>query len=131
MRILVDSTVWIDFFRRRQTAQASYLKNALLTGEDISICGHIFAEVLRGVRSDEQYQKVLSHFEILTFLPTSKSVFRDAADIYRLLKRKGLKLKNSVDTFIAAVALSNDIPLLHNDQDFNLIALEFPLKLIR
>lgn len=131
MRILVDSTVWIDFFRKRQTVQTLYLRRALLSGEDIAICGHIFSEVLRGVRSDEQYHKVLKHFEVLTFLPTSKTAFKDAADIYRLLKRKGLTLKNSVDTFIVAVALRNDITLLHNDHDFNLIALEFPLKVIR
>ena len=62
MRILVDSTVWIDFFRKLQTTQTLYLKKVLLSGEDVAICGHIFSEVLRGVRSDEQYDKVLRNF---------------------------------------------------------------------
>ena len=130
MRVLVDSTVWIDFFRARRTVQTGRLKALLAAGEDVCICGHVLAEVLRGTRHDEQYAKVARHFGDLEFLPMGEQTFRDAADIYRHLRRSGITLKNTVDTFIAAVALQHDVYLLHNDSDFDLIAGEYPLKTV-
>ncbi|MEM9478718.1 MAG: PIN domain-containing protein [Verrucomicrobiota bacterium] len=127
--MLVDSTVWIEFFRANDTAQTRILKSLLGSGEDVCICGHVLAEVLRGTRHDEQYAKIEKHFAALEFLPMDEQTFKLAADIYRQLKRNGLTLKNTVDTFIAAVALEQDAHLLHNDSDFELIAREFPLKI--
>jgi predicted nucleic acid-binding protein len=130
MRTLIDSTVWIDFFRASDTPHTRRLKSLLAAGEDLCICGHVLAEVLRGTRHDEQYKKVERRFDALEYLPMSQQTFKKAADIYRHLKRSGITLKNTVDTFIAAVALEQDIYLLHNDSDFELIATEFPLKIV-
>lgn len=128
MRVLVDSTVWIDFFRAHATPQTKRLKPLLAAGEDVCICGHVYAEVLRGTRYNEQYQKVTRYFKVLEYLPMTQATFKTAADIYRHLRGSGITLKNTVDTFIAAVAIEQDIHILHNDSDFDLIATEFPLK---
>jgi len=130
MRALIDSTVWIDFFRARDVPHTRRLKSLLAAGEDVCLCGHVLAEVLRGTRHDAQYRKVKHHFDALEYLPMDRQTFEMAADIYRGLKRSGLTLKNTVDTFIAAATIQHGAYLLHNDSDFDLIAKKFPLKIV-
>jgi hypothetical protein len=128
MRVLIDSSVWIDFFRGRSAPHTDRLRELITAGEDLCLCGHVLAEVLRGTRHDEQYRKIERRFKVLEFLTMTASTFKASADIYRHLRKRGLTLKNAVDTFIAAVALEQDVHLLHDDSDFDLIAREFPLK---
>ncbi len=128
MRVLIDSTVWIDFFRGLEAPHTDRLKQLIVSGEDLCLCGHVLAEVLRGARHDEQYRKIERRFKILEFLAMTESTFKFSADIYRHLRKNGITLKNTADTFIAAAALENDVHLLHNDSDFTFIAKEFPLK---
>lgn len=130
VRVLVDSSVWIAFFGARDTAQTQQLKKLILDGEDLCICGHILAEVLRGTRHDSQYRKIERHFSVLGFLSMSAQTFQASADIYRHLKKNGITLKNATDTFIAAVALEYHSYLLHDDSDFELVATEYPLRIV-
>jgi predicted nucleic acid-binding protein len=129
MRVLIDSSAWIDFFRGCFAPDTERLRALIADGEDLCLCGHVLAEVLRGTRHDEQYRKVERSFQVLAFLPMTASTFRASADIYRHLRKSGITLKNSVDTFIAATAIEHDVYLLHDDSDFDLIAREFPLKI--
>ena len=46
--ILVDTSVWIDFFRKKNTPQVEYLSNILENNEDLCICGVIITEILQG-----------------------------------------------------------------------------------
>ncbi len=128
MRVLIDSSVWIDFFRGQIAPHTDRLRELITSGEDLCLCGHVLAEVLRGTRHDEQFRKIEKRFEVLEFLPMTAPTFQSSADIYRHLRKQGITLKNAVDTFIAAVALEHDVFLLHDDSDFDLIAKEFPLK---
>jgi predicted nucleic acid-binding protein len=128
MRVLIDSSVWIDFFWGRSGPHTDRLKELIIGGEDLCICGHILAEVLRGASRDEQYRRIERRFQILEFLPMTAPTFRSSADIYRALRKRGITLKNVVDTYIAAVAMEHNVYLLHNDSDFDLIAEEFPLR---
>jgi len=130
VRVLIDSSVWIDFFAARDTPQTRLLKSLINDGEDVCICGHILAEVLRGVRHDQQYRKIERCFALMEFLPMTAATFQASADIYRHLKRSGITLKNTIDTFIAAVAIEHGARLLHHDSDFELIAGEFPLRVL-
>jgi len=128
MRVLIDSSVWIDFFQGQSAPHTDRLRELITAGSDLCLCGHVLAEVLRGTRHDEQYRKIERRFTVLEFLPMVASTFQSSAEIYRHLRRRGITLKNAVDTFIAAVALEHDVHLLHDDSDFDLIAQEFPLK---
>lgn len=121
--ILVDTTVWVDFFNNRSTPQVTYLEKALHAGENICICGIILTEILQGIRADNQYKEIISYFENLLYLPMNKSTFIKSAKIYRYLRRKGVTIRKPVDCMIAAVAAEHNIPLLHNDRDFDQITL--------
>jgi predicted nucleic acid-binding protein len=116
--IIVDTSVWIDFFKSRDTEQVALLKSAINDAEDICICGVILTEVLQGIRNDKEYELVKDMFQSLTHLPMLNDVFLKSARIYRSLRKHGITIRKPIDCMIASVAIINDIPLLHNDKDF-------------
>ncbi len=69
MRLLVDSTVWVDFFRGKETAQTEKLGQCIRDREDICCCGFVLAEVLQGIREEKEYVTVKRHFENLILSP--------------------------------------------------------------
>jgi predicted nucleic acid-binding protein len=99
-------------------------------GEDICICGIILREVLQGIREKSEFRRTKQLFDAMIFLPMPYSVFLGAAEIYRTLRRKGIKIRNSVDCMIASVAIENDILLLHNDRDFTPMEKYLGLKVL-
>jgi predicted nucleic acid-binding protein len=119
---LVDTTVWIDFFRDLDTPQVRELERLIQSNEDVCICGVILTEVLQGIRDDKDYARTLASFDAFVLLPMSQQTFLRAAELYRTLRRRGLTIRNSVDCMIAAVAIEHDVPLLHNDRDYEAIA---------
>ena len=116
--LLVDTTVWIDFFASRERPHVHLLEDAFLRDEDICVCGVILTEVLQGIREDVDYRRTRKHFESLLFLPMAPETFISSADIYRQLRQRGITIRNAVDCMIAAVAIEHNVPLLHNDKDF-------------
>jgi len=127
---LVDTTVWIDIFSGRNTAQVAMLESLIDKREDICLCGVILTEVLQGIRNDKEYKKTKSVLSDLIFFPMTYETFLLAANIYRTLRVKGVTIRNSVDCMIAAVCLENNVRLLHNDRDFDLIAQHFDLSFV-
>ena len=130
MMVLIDTTVWIDFFAGRQLPHVTALEHLIKGREDICICGIILTEVLQGIRKKNEFRKTKELFNTMIFLPMPYSVFLGAAEIYRTLRRKGITIRNSIDCMIASVAIENDITLLHNDRDFILIKRHFGLKVL-
>jgi predicted nucleic acid-binding protein len=127
---LVDTTVWINFFKGHDTPHVRHLETLIGADEDICICGVILTEVLQGVREDKDYDAVSTRFDAFLYLPMSQKTFRKSAEMYRLLRKKGVAIRNSVDCMIAAVAIEHDMPLLHNDRDFFPMANHCGLKVI-
>ena len=128
--VLVDTTVWIDFFAGREMPHVAALVNLIERGEDICACGVVWTEVLQGIRTDADYRRTRSRFESLLFLDMSRGTFVRAADLYRLLRHKGVTIRRPIDCMIAAVALEHDVPLLHNDRDFDPIAEHCGLRVV-
>ncbi|MBI2440959.1 MAG: PIN domain nuclease [Lentisphaerae bacterium] len=129
--IIADTSVWIDFFHGKDSAEVHVLEGMLATGEDICVCGIILTEVLQGIREDEDYRQTLSRFKSFLFLPMNQRTFVKTAELYRLLRHKGITIRNAVDCMIAAVAIEHDIPLLHKDRDFNPLAEYCGLKILK
>jgi predicted nucleic acid-binding protein len=87
-------------------------------------------EVLQGIRDDKEYANALASFDSFILLPMTQPTFIKAAELYRILRRRGLTICNAVDCMIAAVALEHDVPLLHNDRDFDAIESLGILKIV-
>ena len=128
MMVLVDTTVWIDFFSAHPYPHVKTLENLIINREDICICGIILTEVLQGIRKDSEFRRTRDLFTTLIFLPMRYSSFLRSAEIYRKLRRKGITIRKPVDCMIASIAIENEIPLLHNDKDFLPIEKSFGLK---
>jgi predicted nucleic acid-binding protein len=129
--VLIDTTVWIDFFAAKSTPEVAELERFLNGGEDICTCGIILTEVLQGIRRDEDYQRTLSRFDDFLLLPMNRIAFVRAAELYRSLRRKGVTIRKPLDCMIASVAIEHGIALLHNDRDFDPIETHCGLKVVR
>lgn len=126
--VLVDTTVWIDFFANSSFPHVQKLEALLINSEDLCICGIILTEVLQGIRNDSEFRRTRDLFNNLIFLPMRHSIFLRSAEIYRSLRQKGITIRKSMDCMIASVALENEIPLLDNDKDFDPIEKHFGMK---
>ena len=129
--ILVDTSVWIDFFAGRNFPHVAALEQFILENEDLALCGIILTEILQGIADDTTHRRVRHYLNPLIMLPMSEAVFVRAADIYRKLRKQGITIRKSNDCIIAASALEHHCQLLHNDKDFTPIAKHYPLKIVK
>ena len=129
--ILVDTSVWIDFFAGRDLPHVARLEQFILDNEDLALCGIILTEILQGISDDTTYRRVRRDLSPLITLPMPPTVFVRAADIYRKLRKLGITIRKSNDCIIAATALEHHCQLLHNDKDFTPMAKQFPLKVVK
>ena len=130
MRVLVDSTVWIDFLRDKATPETDRLVQMIKDREDLCVCGFILTEVLQGIREEKQYVVTKQQFANLIYLDADKSTFELGATIYRNLRKQGITIRNSIDCLIAATVIQHNVSLLENDRDFPFIDAHYPLNLI-
>jgi predicted nucleic acid-binding protein len=130
VKVLVDSTVWIDFFRGKETLQTEKPARCIGNDDDVCICGFILTEVLQGIRDEKEHLAVKKHFENLLYLEADRSTFELGASIYRELRRKGSTIRNSMDCLIAAIVLQQGVHFLENDRDYESIDRHYPLNRI-
>ncbi|MFO7890995.1 MAG: PIN domain nuclease [bacterium] len=126
--ILVDTTVWIDLFAGKKETHITQLTDAINNKEDICICGLIITEVLQGIKNDKDFKKTQEILNDLIYLPASQNTYIQAAQIYRLCRKKGITIRKPIDCIIASICIENTVYILHNDRDFDHIAKHFPLQ---
>ena len=116
--ILVDSSVWIQYFNGEVNPQTDYL-DEILGVEPVGIGDLILLEVLQGFRSDLGYEKAKS---LLMDLPVFEMLGKDqavrTAENYRHLRKMGITVRKTIDTIIASYCISRGFPLLFTDRDF-------------
>jgi predicted nucleic acid-binding protein len=116
--ILVDSSVWIDFFNGTENAETDKL-NEILGLEEVVIGDLMLAEVLQGFRSDRDYKLAK---DVLTSLTVHDLVGKEmaikSANNFRKLRKKGVTIRKTADVIIATYCIENKIPLLFTDKDF-------------
>lgn len=130
--LLVDTSVWIDWFSdRSDTNQQTNLLEVYFTqGIAVCITNVILQEVLQGIRKDKDYEvtkHTLLNMSMLQLDPVEAAV--GAAQLYRTLRKKGVTIRKPNDCLIAQYALFYDMPILHNDSDFEQIAQHTPLRI--
>ncbi len=116
--ILVDSSVWIDFFNGIACAETDKLSE-ILGLEEVVIGDLILAEVLQGFRSDTDYKiakNVLTSLTVYDLL--GKDMAIKSASNFRKLRKKGITIRKTADVIIATYCIENKIPLLFTDKDF-------------
>jgi len=129
--IMVDTSVWIDFFAGRELPHVAKLEQSILDNDDLALSGIILTEILQGIPDDATYRRVRRYLSVLIMLPMPESVFVRAAELYRKLRKQGITIRKTNDCIIAATALEHHSQLLHNDKDFVPIAKHYPLQIIQ
>ena len=126
--IVVDASVWIDFFNGRPTAEADALTDLL--GEHPVVVGDLtITEVLAGFRHDADFRKAKALLETCEFRPmVGKQIALEAASNYRRLRATGVTVRKTIDVLIGTFCIVHSLPLLHCDRDFD--ALEEHLGLV-
>jgi predicted nucleic acid-binding protein len=127
--ILVDSSVWVDFFSSSPGRAGAELRRMIDQSEPFALTGVVVAEVLQGLTRDAgRIEQFLVQWDMLE--PTGFATYREAAAIYRGARAKGISL-TTIDTLIAAIALEHGTSVFTLDQDFSRIARITRLALYR
>ncbi|MDP2639556.1 MAG: PIN domain nuclease [Betaproteobacteria bacterium] len=126
--ILVDSRVWIDYFRGTATPQAEKLESLLGT-EPIATGDLILTEVLQGFVSDRDFnqaRKLLTSLVVVDL--AGQDIAIQAAKNFRALRALGVSVRKTIDTMIATRCIESNLPLLYSDRDFDPFVLHLGLR---
>lgn len=117
--LIVDSTVWVDYFNGVRNPQSDYL-DQIADQTPILIGDLILAEVLQGFREDTDFKKARRAFgRYMQVEMINPELAVQSARNYRLLRKKGITVRKTIDSLIATYCIENGHDLLHNDSDFD------------
>jgi predicted nucleic acid-binding protein len=128
--ILVDSSVWIDYFKGTITAQTEML-DRLLGQQPLAIGDLILTEVLQGFDNDRDFndaRKMLTSLMVVEL--GGQEIAIQAAKNFRALRRLGVTVRKTIDTVIATRCIESGYVLLHNDRDFDPFAQHLGLRVV-
>lgn len=128
--IVVDSSVWIDYFNGSETPETLFLRDRA-DRSGIVVGDLILCEVLQGFRRDqdmESARKLLLGFHYRDMV--GKDIAMQAAANYRSLRAKGVTVRKTIDVLIGSFCLANGLPLLHADADFDPMAEHLGLQVV-
>ena len=128
--ILVDSSVWIDYFRGNPTAQAGTL-DRLLGSEPLAIGDLILTEVLQGFASDLDFERTRQLLTSLIVVELGgEDIAVQAAKNFRALRKLGITIRKTIDTVIATRCIESGYTLLHSDRDFDAFVKHLGLRAV-
>jgi predicted nucleic acid-binding protein len=119
--ILIDTSIWIDFFKGLENEQVDKLNTIFELNIPFCITGQIYQEVLQGAKTEKDFNALREYFdtyEIQSPLDARES-YLEAARIYFSCQRKGITVRSSVDCMIVQITKEHRFQLFHNDRDFD------------
>lgn len=122
MNVLVDTSVWVDFFNGQTTPQTSAVRAFLDQGDDIATCGVVLAEFFQGLRSSRSVKELRPFFELMPCLaPSEPDTYFRAAELFRRLRARGITVRSTIDCLIVCLAAQHGYYVLAKDRDIELI----------
>lgn len=118
--ILIDTSAWIEFLRDTGSRTAGTVEQLL--SDDLATCGVVRMELLAGARDEAHLLQLRRLLAMATDLRIMAEDYETAAALYRRCRINGETVRRLTDCLIAAIAIRNDTPLLHRDQDFSALA---------
>jgi predicted nucleic acid-binding protein len=118
--LLVDTSVWIDFFNGVDSDNVNVFSYYLENDFPIFICPVIIQEILQGIKSEKEYRQVKEYLFALNVLNDDAiDAALGAVKIYRKIREKGITIRKSNDCLIAYYAIKYSLKILHRDRDFD------------
>jgi len=128
--ILVDSSVWIDYFRGAITPQTEKL-DGLLEHEPLASGDLILAEVLQGLTTERDFNQAVKMLTSLIVVELGgQDIAIQAAKNFRILRSRGVTVRKTIDTTIATRCIESGYDLLHSDRDFDPFAKHLGLRVV-
>lgn len=127
--ILVDTSAWIEFLR--DTGSPVCLLVDEILDSEVVTCDVVHMEVLAGGRDESHLRLLRRILARPVLLPTYRTDCDAAAALYRRCRREGTTIRSMLDCLIAAVAIRNGVPILHDDRDFDALARHTELEVYR
>lgn len=118
-KVLVDTSVWVQFFNRIASKEGETVEDLLRQGR-AAIAGIVLTELLQGARTEKEFNDILDSIVALSFLNTSFETYREAGRLSYNLRRKGLTIPTT-DLIIASLAVENKCSVYSIDPHFNKI----------
>ena len=128
---IVDTSIWISYYNSLKD-EKSELVNKLIDQDEIIVLPVILQETLQGIKKDSVFaltKELLLSYHFLSIDPVYYAI--RSAELYRFLRKKGTTIRKPNDCLIASICIENDIPLFHNDKDFDNIAKHTSLKIYK
>ena len=118
MRVLVDTSVWVDFFNGHPSLEAEALTRLIQDEDEIVTCGVVVAEFMQGLRRPESITTLEPYFLDMPWLtPVEPETYLDAATLYRGLRARGVTVRSTIDCLVARLAEREGAYLLAKDAD--------------
>jgi len=130
MRVVVDTSVWSEALRRRDQADSDVVRElrSLILEHRVDIIGPIRQEILSGLRTDAQFEKLEKHIAAFPDIPLETADYIMAAQFFNTCRAKGIQGSNT-DFLICAVAVRRQLSIFTTDGDFSLFAKRLPIVL--
>lgn len=128
--ILVDASVWIEFFADKSSREVAWLDSEL-SREEIGLTDLTLCEVLQGIRGDASFRRVQSRLMLMPILSVGGiEIAILSAWNYRVLRAKGITVRKTIDCLIATFCIENGHSLVHRDRDFDPFEVHLGLRVL-
>lgn len=122
MRVLVDTSAWVEFLNGTRSFHADAVETLLRGEEEPCTCGIVVAEVFQGLRRDATRAAIERSFRDMSFLePAGMDAYLRAAEVYRKLRERGVTIRSTIDCIIAVMAEQAGCTLLARDRDLDVL----------
>lgn len=129
--MIVDTSVWVDFFNGHPSSQSQRLTRAIEDNEPIGLPGLVLTEILLGLQNDAEAKRIAQLLQAFGEVAgPSRADHLAAAALYRACRAKGVTIRSTIDCVIAQICLRDGQPLLAKDRDFERIAEKTELRLV-
>jgi hypothetical protein len=128
---IIDTSIWVNYFNSIHD-QKSKLVNELIDLDEVIVLPVILQEALQGIKGDKIFdltKELMLSYNLLEVEPFSSAI--KSAQLYRFLRQKGITIRKPNDCLIASICIDNNIPIFHNDKDFDDIAKYTTLKIYK
>lgn len=117
---LIDTSVWINYFRQKNTPATRYFINLLDEEIPFGITGIIYQEILQGAASNSDFNHLSEYLGTQRFYHPKDNLrsYQSAAKLYFDCRRQGITIRSTIDCIIAQIAIENNLILIHDDADF-------------
>lgn len=127
--ILIDTSAWVEFLRDTGSPVCERVDELL--SREIAVSEAVRMEVLAGARDERHLNDLRRLLARATLIPTEATDYEEAAALYRVCRRRGETVRKMIDCLIAGVAIRAEMPVLHDDSDFGVLARHTPLRVDR